>query len=61
MLTAKKVNEIMIGVIKTVKSIIIMIIVISVEVLMSMRIKRNSLIIVNKFNIFCIILIEDSV
>lgn len=37
------------------------IIVISVEVTMSMRIKRNSMIIVNIVNLFFIILIRDSV
>ena len=35
--------------------------VISVEVTMSMRIKRNSMIIVNIVNLFFIILIGDSV
>ena len=41
--------------------IIIIIIVISVEVTMSMRIKRNSMIIVNIVNLHFIILIGDSV
>ena len=39
----------------------IVIIVISIEVTMSMRIKRNSVIIVNIVNLFFIILIGDSV
>ena len=37
------------------------IIVISVEVTMSMRIERNSLIIVNEVNLFFVIVIGDSV
>ena len=41
--------------------IIIIISVISVEVTMSLRIKRNSMIIVTIFNLFFIILFGDSV
>ena len=42
-------------------AIIITIIVISIEITMSMRIKRNSIIISNIVNLFFIILIGDSV
>ena len=52
----------MVIVIVIVNSVIIMtIIVISVKVTMSMRVKRNSMIIVNIVNLIFIILIRDSV